>query len=103
MTATLFAWLNVSGWYEFWWVMIGLGGQLLFTARFLVQWIASERARRSVVPLAFWYFSLGGGVILFAYAVHRWDPVFILGQSLGVFIYSRNLWLIHAERRAAGP
>jgi lipid-A-disaccharide synthase-like uncharacterized protein len=103
MTATLFAWLNVGGWYEFWWVVIGLGGQLMFTARFLVQWIASERARRSVVPLAFWYFSLGGGVILFAYAVHRWDPVFIFGQSLGVFIYSRNLWLIHAERRAAQP
>ena len=101
MTATLFTWLNIGGWYEFWWVVIGLGGQLMFTARFLVQWIASERARRSVVPLAFWYFSLGGGLILFAYAVHRWDPVFILGQSLGVFIYLRNLWLIYAERRRA--
>lgn len=101
MTETIFTWLNVDSWFEFWWVIVGLGGQLLFTGRFLVQWIASERARRSVVPIAFWYFSLGGGLILFAYAVHRWDPVFILGQSLGVFIYSRNLWLIHAERRRA--
>lgn len=101
MTGTVFTWLNVDSWFEFWWVVVGLFGQLLFTGRFLVQWIASEKARRSVVPLAFWYFSLGGGLILFAYAVHRWDPVFILGQSLGVFIYARNLWLIYAERRAA--
>jgi lipid-A-disaccharide synthase-like uncharacterized protein len=98
---TVFAWLNVDNWTEFWWVMFGLGGQLLFTARFLVQWIASERAGRSTIPIMFWYFSLGGGITLFAYAVHRGDPVFILGQSLGVFIYLRNLWLIYAERRRA--
>ena len=98
---TVFAWLNVQNWTEFWWVMFGLGGQLLFTARFLVQWIASERAGRSTIPIMFWYFSLGGGLTLFAYAVHRGDPVFILGQSLGVFIYLRNLWLIYAERRRA--
>ncbi|MCO8144831.1 lipid-A-disaccharide synthase N-terminal domain-containing protein [Rhodovulum tesquicola] len=98
---TVFAFLAVASWTEFWWVMIGLGGQLMFTARFLVQWIASERARNSVVPLAFWYFSLAGGAILFAYAVYRKDPVFILGQSMGLVIYSRNLWLIHAHRRNA--
>jgi lipid-A-disaccharide synthase-like uncharacterized protein len=98
---TVFAWLNVGNWTEFWWVMFGLGGQLLFTARFLVQWIASERAGRSTIPIMFWYFSLGGGIVLFAYAIHRGDPVFILGQSLGVFIYLRNLWLIYAERRRA--
>jgi lipid-A-disaccharide synthase-like uncharacterized protein len=98
---TVFAWLNVNNWTEFWWVMFGLGGQLLFTARFLVQWIASERAGRSTIPIMFWYFSLGGGLVLFAYAIHRGDPVFILGQSLGVFIYLRNLWLIYAERRRA--
>jgi lipid-A-disaccharide synthase-like uncharacterized protein len=97
----IFAWLNVNNWTEFWWVVFGLGGQLLFTARFLVQWIASERAGRSTIPIMFWYFSLGGGLVLFAYAVHRGDPVFILGQSLGVFIYLRNLWLIYAERRRA--
>lgn len=101
MTESVFTWLNVGSWFEFWWVIVGLGGQLLFTTRLLVQWIASERARRSVVPVAFWYFSLGGGLVLFAYAVHRWDPVFMFGQSLGIFIYSRNLWLIHAERRPA--
>jgi lipid-A-disaccharide synthase-like uncharacterized protein len=101
MPETLFAWLNVGSWFEFWWVVVGLVGQLAFSARFIVQWIASERARASVMPIAFWYFSLIGGVILFAYAIHRWDPVFMLGQSLGLLIYSRNLWLIHAERRRA--
>ncbi len=99
MTETVFAWLNVQSWVEFWWVLFGLAGQLLFMCRFLVQWIASERQKRSVMPIAFWYFSIGGGVILFAYACYRADPVFILGQSVGLFIYSRNLWLIHAERR----
>lgn len=95
----VFGWLGVQSWAEFWWVVVGLGGQLLFTARFLVQWIASERVGRSVVPLAFWYLSIGGGMILLAYAIYRRDPVFILGQSMGVFIYLRNLVLIHAERR----
>jgi len=100
---TVWSFLGVAGWVEFWWVVIGFAGQLLFTARFLVQWIASERTRKSVIPVAFWYFSLGGGLVLFSYAVHRGDPVFILGQSMGIVIYSRNLWLIHAERRRAAP
>lgn len=100
MTDQVFRILHVQSWTEFWWVMIGLGGQLMFTARFLVQWIASERARRSVVPLAFWYLSFGGGLILLFYALYRKDPVFILGQATGLFIYLRNLWLIRAERRA---
>lgn len=91
--------LAVDNWTEFWWVVIGLTGQLMFTARFLVQWIASERAKRSIVPLAFWFFSVGGGLILLAYALYRRDPVFILGQSAGLLIYLRNLWLIYAERR----
>ena len=101
MAETIFKFLNVQSWMEFWWVVVGLFGQLLFTGRFLVQWIASERAGKSVVPLAFWYFSVGGGIILFTYAVYRQDPVFILGQSMGLFIYLRNLWLIYAERRNA--
>lgn len=101
MSSTLFQWLHVESWAEFWWVCIGLFGQLLFMGRFLVQWIASERARKSVVPVLFWYFSIGGGVILLAYAIYRRDPVFILGQSMGLFIYLRNLWLIRAENRAA--
>lgn len=100
MTEWIFGLLHVNSFTEFWWVIIGLAGQLLFTGRFLVQWLASERARRSVIPVAFWWFSIGGGVILLAYAIYRKDPVFILGQSMGVFIYVRNLWLIRAERRA---
>jgi lipid-A-disaccharide synthase-like uncharacterized protein len=98
--AALFGWLGVDSWGEFVWVCVGLGGQLLFSGRFLIQWLASERAKRSVVPVAFWWLSIAGGLTLLAYALYRADPVFILGQSLGVVIYSRNLWLIHAERRA---
>ena len=101
MSSTVFGWLAVESWTEFWWVIFGLTGQLLFMGRFLVQWIASERERRSVVPIAFWYFSIGGGVVLFTYAVYRQDPVFILGQSMGLVIYFRNLYLIHLERRRA--
>jgi lipid-A-disaccharide synthase-like uncharacterized protein len=81
------------------WLALGFAGQALFSARFLVQWVSSERRKRSVIPLAFWYFSLAGGATLFAYAVHIGDPVFILGQSMGVLIYSRNLYFIHKERR----
>jgi lipid-A-disaccharide synthase-like uncharacterized protein len=81
------------------WIMIGLAGQLMFTARFIVQWLASERAGRSVVPVAFWYFSIIGGAIVLAYGLYKRDPVIILGQLPGVVIYSRNLWLIHAERQ----
>ncbi|MEZ5795569.1 lipid-A-disaccharide synthase N-terminal domain-containing protein [Albidovulum sp.] len=96
----LFAILHVESWVEFWWVAFGLLGQLMFTGRFIVQWIASEKARRSVVPLAFWYLSMAGGLILLAYAIYRRDPVFVLGQSLGVFVYTRNLWLIYRAGRA---
>lgn len=99
MIDTLMDWLHVESAAELAWVVIGLFGQLLFTGRFLVQWIASEKARRSVVPVLFWYFSIGGAMILLAYAIYRRDPVFILGQSMGLGIYLRNLWLIYAERR----
>jgi lipid-A-disaccharide synthase-like uncharacterized protein len=95
-------WFGVTSWFEFWWVMVGLLGQMMFSLRFIIQWIASERARRSTFPLSFWYLSIAGGLILFAYAVYRRDPVFILGQGVGVFIYARNLWLIrHQEDRPA--
>lgn len=80
---------------EHFWLIIGFAGQLMFSARFLVQWIASEKIKQSVVPVTFWYFSIGGGILLFAYSLYRMDPVFIAGQSLGIFIYSRNLYLIH--------
>jgi lipid-A-disaccharide synthase-like uncharacterized protein len=82
------------------WVVFGLLGQLFFTARFVVQWVASERTGRSTVPHAFWYFSLAGGSILFLYAFfYRHDLVFSVGQAAGLFIYARNLVLI---RRATG-
>ena len=85
------------------WLAIGFIGQGLFAMRFVVQWIHSERRRESVVPLAFWYFSLAGGATLLTYAIYRLDPVFITGQSLGLLIYSRNLALIRgAKRRDAG-
>jgi len=83
------------------WVAIGFFAQAMFSARFLIQWIASERAGRSVVPVAFWFFSIAGGSILFVYALYRQDPVFIAGQGVGLFIYIRNLWLIFREKKAA--
>lgn len=82
-----------------WWLLVGFGGQLVFGARFLVQWLVSERKRESVIPLPFWYLSLGGGTILFFYALHIRDPVFIMGQGTGLFIYTRNLVLISRRRR----
>jgi len=83
------------------WIGVGFTGQLLFTSRFLVQWIASERRRESVIPVAFWWFSLAGGVTLLSYALWRQDPVFILGQAMGLLVYARNLALIHAKNREA--
>ena len=80
------------------WIIIGFMGQALFSARFIVQWLASERVKRSIIPTAFWYFSLAGGLTLLAYAIHKRDPVFIAGQGLGVFVYLRNLYLIRSGR-----
>ncbi|MFC3527960.1 lipid-A-disaccharide synthase N-terminal domain-containing protein [Paracoccus mangrovi] len=85
------------------WLAVGFIGQLLFTSRFLVQWIASERAHRSVVPLAFWWFSIAGGATLLAYALWRRDPVFAVGQASGLVIYARNLMLIGRHRRDTCP
>jgi len=83
-----------------WVVLVGFAGQFMFTMRFVVQWIASERARKSVFPVAFWFFSIGGGLISFGYALTIRDPVFILGQGFGVFVYARNLYFVYRERRA---
>ncbi|MFT4793885.1 MAG: lipid-A-disaccharide synthase-like uncharacterized protein [Paracoccaceae bacterium] len=82
------------------WIGVGLGGQIMFTMRFLLQWLASEKAKRSVVPTAFWWFSIGGSAVLLAYAIYRRDPVFILGQAMGFGIYARNLWFIQQEKKA---
>ena len=83
------------------WLAVGLTGQVFFSMRFLVQWIASERRKESVVPVSFWLFSIGGGVTLLLYAVYRQDPVFILGQGAGLFVYLRNLCLIRRKASIA--
>jgi lipid-A-disaccharide synthase-like uncharacterized protein len=96
------AYVYTLGTREIAWIGIGFLGQFLFMMRFLWQWVQSERQRRSIIPIAFWYFSLAGGMTLFAYAVYRLDPVFITGQSLGLLVYTRNLLLIRREKRS-GP
>ena len=80
-------------------LIIGFAGQGLFAMRFIIQWLKSEGEGRPVIPLAFWYFSIGGGLVLFLYALWRQDPVIICGQGLGLFIYLRNLFLIFKEQR----
>jgi lipid-A-disaccharide synthase-like uncharacterized protein len=81
------------------WLIIGFAAQALFTGRFVVQWIYSEKHGKSLIPLAFWYFSIAGGVSLLIYAIHRQDPVFIAGQAGGLIVYVRNLFLIRKDRR----
>jgi len=84
-------------------LVVGFAGQALFGMRFLIQWIASEKEKRSVITVVFWYCSIGGGLVLLTYAIYRMDPVFILGQSTGVFIYARNLYFIRRDQlRFAG-
>jgi lipid-A-disaccharide synthase-like uncharacterized protein len=83
------------------WLAFGLVAQLLFTARFLVQWISSERAGKSVVPMAFWFFSMGGGLMTLVYGLAKREPVIILGQALATIIYVRNIMLI-LKNRASG-
>ena len=84
------------------WLLVGLLGPLAFTARFIVHWVASERAKASVMPVAFWYLSIVGGLVVLAYGIHKLDLVIILGQLPGVVVYSRNLWLIRKGKHVAG-
>jgi lipid-A-disaccharide synthase-like uncharacterized protein len=86
--------------YDHLWLLIGVLGQGFFFSRFLVQWLMSEREGRSVIPVAFWYLSMGGGTVLLAYSIYKLDPVFIMGQALGLIVYARNLYLIFRERSA---
>ena len=81
------------------WLGVGFLGQMLFASRFIIQWFKSELLGRSVIPVAFWYCSIGGGIVLLAYAIYKLDPVFITGQGMGLIVYSRNLFLIFRERR----
>ncbi len=84
------------------WLVLGFAGQATFSMRFLIQWIASERRHESVVPVVFWWLSLAGGGFLLAYALHRADPVFIVGQAAGIVVYTRNLMLLRRRAKPAG-
>jgi len=87
---------------EIMWLGIGFLGQSLFFSRWIIQWIASERNAESQMPIAFWYMSLGGGLIVLTYAIYRKDPVFIAGQGIGSFVYLRNLMLIYRAQKRVG-
>lgn len=102
MSALADWWRNIPV-EELVWLTIGMVAQLMFTLRFVVQWLASEKVRRSVVPETFWYFSFAGGVMLLVYAIYRADPVFIIGQASGLFIYSRNIYFIWQGKRSVSP
>lgn len=95
---TLQGLMNVESSGELIWVMVGFLGQAMFSARFIVQWFVSEKAKESIVPIAFWYFSILGGMTLLTYAIWRRDPVIICGQAGGLLIYARNLWFIYNKR-----
>ncbi len=95
---TLKGLMNVETSGELIWVMVGFLGQAMFSARFIIQWLVSEKAKESIVPIAFWYFSILGGMTLLTYAIWRRDPVIICGQAGGLMIYARNLWFIHSKR-----
>jgi lipid-A-disaccharide synthase-like uncharacterized protein len=99
--AKLIAWWAALTPAELMWLAVGLTGQALFSARWLIQWFVTEKSRRSTVPDTFWYLSLLGGLLVFAYGLHRLDPVIILGQ-FGVVIYARNLFFIRQEKQTAG-
>jgi lipid-A-disaccharide synthase-like uncharacterized protein len=94
MIQHLLAWFTVAHI----WLLIGLVGQALFASRFILQWFKSETEGRSVIPLSFWYCSVGGGIVLLAYSIYKLDPVYIIGQASGLIVYGRNLTLIFRER-----
>ena len=98
MSRALLDWLGIASALDAAWLAVGLAAQAMFSARFAIQWIASERRRQSVIPPAFWYFSLAGGVLLLLYGLHRGEPVIILGQAFGIVVYVRNLWFLRAAR-----
>ena len=83
-------------------IVVGFAGQGLFAMRFIIQWLSSEKQAKSVIPIAFWYFSIGGGSVLFLYAIWRQDLVFMSGQGLGLFIYLRNLYFVRRSRAFMG-
>ena len=103
MESQSWQWLNYACHLlsQYWLYVLGFTGQSLFALRFLVQWVASERRGESIIPIYFWYLSLIGSMILLVYAIFRYDPVFILGQSTGFIVYMRNLMLIYRKRASS--
>jgi lipid-A-disaccharide synthase-like uncharacterized protein len=101
--ASLARWWTTTPTTELVWITIGFIAQFLFSMRFIVQWLATEKARASIIPETFWYFSMAGGVMLLAYAIYRMDPVFILGQAAGLAIYARNIYFIWLGKREPSP
>ncbi len=81
------------------WLLFGILGQIFFMSRFILQWVYSEINKKSIIPLGFWFFSILGGLILLLYAIHRKDPVFIMGQATGILIYGRNLYFINKQNK----
>ena len=101
MLAKLTAWWAALTPAEMVWLFVGLSGQAMFSARWLIQWFITEKSRRSTMPDTFWYLSLLGGLLVFAYGIHRMDPVILLGQ-FGIIIYARNLFFIRQEKQTPG-
>jgi lipid-A-disaccharide synthase-like uncharacterized protein len=101
--ASLSRWWATTPTTELVWISVGFIAQFLFSMRFIVQWLATEKARASIIPETFWYFSMAGGVMLLAYAIYRVDPVFILGQAAGLVIYARNIYFIWLGKREPSP
>ncbi|MGE0022308.1 MAG: lipid-A-disaccharide synthase N-terminal domain-containing protein [Hyphomicrobium sp.] len=99
MLAKLTAWWAALSPAEVMWLAVGLSGQAMFSARWLIQWFMTEKSRRSTMPDLFWYLSLLGGMLVFAYGLHKMDPVILLGQ-FGIIIYARNLFFIRQEKQA---
>ncbi|MHC0054485.1 lipid-A-disaccharide synthase N-terminal domain-containing protein [Actibacterium sp. D379-3] len=97
MMQSLLDYFGITSRSDLIWLLIGLFAQMMFSMRFLIQWIMSERERKSVMPNAFWWFSLVGGLMLLVYGFQRGEPVIILGQGIGIAIYLRNLWFIYAR------
>jgi len=102
IAANLARWWTTTPTTDLIWISIGFVAQFMFSMRFVVQWLASEKARASIVPEIFWYFSILGGTLLLAYAIYRMDPVFIVGQAAGLVIYARNIYFIWLGKRAPG-
>ncbi|HBF30692.1 lipid-A-disaccharide synthase N-terminal domain-containing protein [Rhizobium sp.] len=99
----ILAYLKINSWGDFLWLVLGLVAQLLFSLRFIIQWLVSEKQKRSVIPSAFWWFSVFGGILLLAYGIHRGEPIIILGQAMGIVVYIRNLMLVYQGEKTELP